>query len=196
MLALCRRAASGAPISIQLRQAPVRSFTRSGGSSASESAYDLVISEVMSNPLDEGTGEFIEIYNAGSTDVDLLYMVIWDGDALDTLFGYTSIYDTILAPGEYAVILDSNYAGEYTIPADALLLTADDSTLGSGLSTDDMVALYEAGGTALIDSFSFPTNPGNGTSIEKVDLGGGDMSSNWAASTCSAGSSPGSSSCP
>ncbi|MDP2310807.1 MAG: lamin tail domain-containing protein [Pseudomonadota bacterium] len=167
----------------------------SGGSSATESSYDLVISEVMSNPLDESTGEFVEIYNAGSTDVDLLYMVIWDGDAVDTIFGYGDIYNTVLGPGEYAVILDSNYAGEYSIPGDALVLTADDSTIGSGLSTDDSFYLYESGGTALIDGYSFPTNPGNGTSVQKVDLAGGDTSSNWSASTCSSGSSPGSATC-
>lgn len=167
----------------------------SGGSSASESTYELVLSEILANPLDESTGEFIEVYNAGSTDVDMLYMVIWDGDALDTIFGYSDIYDTVLAPGQYAVILDSNYAGQYSIPAGALVLTADDSTIGSGLSTDDDVSLYESGGTALIDSFNFPTNPGNGISVDKVDLAAGDTSSNWATSTCAGGSSPGSSSC-
>ena len=167
----------------------------SGGSSATESSYELVISEVLANPLDESTGEFIEIYNAGSTDIDLLYFVIWDGDALDTLFGYADIYDTVLAPGQYAIILDSDYAGQYSIPSDALVLTADDSTLGSGLSTDDAITLYESGGTALIDGYSFPSNPGNGISSEKIDLASGDGSSSWADSTCSGGSSPGAASC-
>jgi hypothetical protein len=166
-----------------------------GASAGDESGFDLVITEVMSNPLDEGTGEFVEIYNAGSSDVDLLYMVIWDGDALDTVFGWSDLYDTVLAPGEYAIVLDADYAGEYDIPADALVLTADDATIGSGLSTDDPVYLYEAGGTALIDSYTHPTNPGNGKSVSRVDVDGADTAANWAATSCASGSSPGSGAC-
>jgi hypothetical protein len=102
----------------------------------------------------------------------------------------------VLAPGEYAVILDADYAGQYTIPAGALILTADDSTLGSGLATNDPVSLYEGDGVAIVDSFSFPTDPGNGKAIERVSLSAGDVSTNWTTSTCSAGSSPGGATCP
>jgi hypothetical protein len=167
-----------------------------GSSGSAESSWDILITEVMANPLDESTGEFIELYNNGSTSVDLLYAVIWDGDALDTIFGFTDIYDAVLAPGEYAVILDADYAGQYTIPAGALILTADDSTLGSGLATNDPVSLYEGDGVAIVDSFSFPTDPGNGKAIERVSLSAGDVSTNWTTSTCSAGSSPGGATCP
>jgi len=161
---------------------------------AAESDLQLVISEIMSNPLDEDTGEFVEIYNAGSGDIDLLWYVIYDGDALDTIIGYTDYYDTIIEPGQYAVILDAEYASEYSIPSDALQLTTDDTSVASGLSTNDPVYLYEDNAVSLIDSFSYPDNPGNGTSIEKIDLAGGDTESNWAAaSTCSA--SPGDVNC-
>jgi parallel beta-helix repeat protein len=162
---------------------------------ASVSALDLVISEVMSNPLDEDTGEFVEIYNAGSDDVDLLWFVVYDGDALDTIIGLVEYYDTVLVPGQFAVILDAEYAGDYPdMPADTLLLTTDDTTIASGLSTNDPVYLYESNAVSLIDSFSYPENPGNGISIEKIDLAGGDTEDNWAAPTnCS--SSPGDVSC-
>jgi len=163
---------------------------------ASQSALELVISEVMANPEDEDTGEFVEIYNAGSGSIDLLWFVLYDGDALDTLVGYTDYYDTIIEPGQYAVILDAEYAGEYAIPTDALLLMTDDTSVASGLSTNDPVYLYEDNSVSLIDSFSYPDNPGNGISIEKVDLAGGDASDNWAASTCASGSSPGELNCP
>ncbi len=166
--------------------------TGSGGSSS----YDLFITEVMANALDEDTGEFIEIYNAGSTDVDLLNFVLWDGDAADTLIGYTSYFDTILPAGGTAIILDGEYAGEYSIPSSTLLLTTDDDTLGSGLATTDPISLYEAGASALVDSFSFPSNPGNGISIERIDPTGDDVSSNWQDSPCAGGSSPGQLSCP
>lgn len=168
----------------------------SGSSGSAESTYDLVISEVMANPLDESTGEFVEVYNAGSVAIDMLYMVLWDGDALDTIFGWSDIYDTVLEPGEYAIILDSGYAGQYTIPADALVLTVDDTTVGSGLSTNDPVYLYESNGVSLIDSYTFPSDPGNGKSITRVDLDAGDTSANWTASTCTSGSSPGQGTCP
>ena len=168
-----------------------------GSSSSSESLYDLVITEVMSNPLDENTGEFVEVYNNGSTAVDMLYMVIWDGDALDTIFGFTDIYDTVLDPGEYAVILDVNYAGDYSaIPSSALILTVDDSSIGSGLSTNDPLSLYESDGASLIDTYSYPTDAGNGKSIEKTSIAAGDVASNWVKSTCSTGSSPGQGTCP
>lgn len=168
-----------------------------GSSGATESLYDLVITEIMSNPLDESTGEFIEIYNNDTTSIDLLYMVVWDGDALDTVFGFTDIYDTILAPGEYAVILDVNYAGDYSaIPTGALILTVDDSNIGSGLSTNDPVYLYESDGASLIDSYSYPTDAGNGKSIVKTSIAAGDTAANWVKSTCSTGSSPGQGTCP
>ncbi len=162
---------------------------------AAISDYELVLSEVMSNPVDESTGEFLEIYNAGGDTVDLLYMVVYDGDAADTIFGWSDPYDTLLAPGQYAVILDADYAGEYSIPKDALVLVTDDATVGSGLSTSDEVYLLEADASTLIDSYTFPFNAGNGYSVEKVDLAAGDSGDNWAASECPSGSSPGDAAC-
>ncbi|MBW1879967.1 MAG: hypothetical protein JRJ84_16515, partial [Deltaproteobacteria bacterium] len=47
----------------------------------------------------------------------------------------------------------------------------------------------------LLDSYTFPTNPGNGFSIEKKALLGGDVEDNWEASTCGSGSSPGEPGC-
>jgi hypothetical protein len=166
--------------------------TSTGGSASS---LDLVLTEIMSNPLTESTGEFVEIYNAGSDSIDLLYFVLYDSDAIDTILGYTDIYDTVLEPGGYAVILDADYDGVYSIPSDALLLTTDDSTIGSGLATNDEVYLLEDNGSSLIDSYTFTSNPGNGISVEKVDLSAGDASDNWEASDCASGSSPGDASC-
>jgi hypothetical protein len=161
----------------------------------SESAHEVYITEVMSNALDEDTGEFIELYNAGSTAVDLLGFVLYDGDAVDTLEGWSSYYDTVLEPGAYAVVLDAEYAGEYSLPADALLLVTDDTTIGSGLATNDPVYLFESGAVALVDSFTSTADPGNGVSLEKDDLTGADSATNWSGSTCASGSSPGQANC-
>ncbi len=167
----------------------------STGPSVSDLYGDLIITEVMSNALTESTGEFIELYNAGSSDIDLLYFIVYDGDAVDTVFGYSDPYDTVLGAGEYAVILDADYASEYSIPSGTLLLVTDDSTIGSGLATNDPVYLYEDNAVSFIDSYSFPFDAGNGFSVERVDLGVGDTADNWASSECATGSSPGSTHC-
>ena len=156
----------------------------------------ILITEVMANADDEDTGEYVEIYNYGKYAVDLSNFVLWDGDQIDLIFGYYSLNDTVLWPGEYAVILDNEYAGDYPhLDPFALLLTTGDSTVGSGLSTNDGVWLFEPDGTTLIDSFTSPSNPGNAISIEKRDLLGGDVLSNWQASTCPEGNSPGAPNC-
>ncbi len=165
------------------------------GPTVSDLYGSLVITEVMSNAITESTGEFVELYNAGSTDIDLLYYVLYDGDAADTIFGFSDPYDTILGAGEYAVILDSGYDGVYTIPSGTLLLVTDDATIGSGLATNDPVYLYEDNAVSFIDSYSFPFDAGNGYSVEKVDIPTGDTAGNWAASDCAAGSSPGATHC-
>ena len=86
--------------------------------------------------------------------------------------------------------------GEYDIPADALWLTTDDTTIGSGLATTDEISLYEDDAASLVSTFMSPWNPGNAISDEIIDLTGGDTSSNWQASACDSGSSPGQSDCP
>lgn len=166
-------------------------------SAGGTSVYDIVITEVMSNADVESTGEFVELYNNGTTAVNLLSWVIYDGDAADTLFGFSSLYDTTLEPGQYAIILDANYAGDYgSLPSDALLLTTDDSNIGSGLSTDDPIYLFEADALTAVDQFTHPWDPGNGVAIERVDISAEDSATNWRKSLCSSGSSPGQGTCP
>ncbi|HCH64448.1 MAG TPA: hypothetical protein DFR83_16700 [Deltaproteobacteria bacterium] len=170
----------------------------SGSSSAAaESSVDILITEIMANADTESTGEFIELYNNGTTDVDMLYWVVYDGDAVDTILGFSDPFDTILEAGEYAIILDADYAGEYpSIPSDTLILTTDDSTIGSGLATSDPIYIFEDNAISLVDSFSYPDNPGNAVSIERQDISTGDEAANWSASNCSTGSSPGQGTCP
>ncbi len=158
---------------------------------SSDYAGLLLINEVMANPETESTGEFVELVNVGPDPIDLAGMILYDGDADDPLEGYSDPTDTVLDAGGYALILDAGYAGEYTIPSGTLLLTTDDNAICSGLATSDPIELYDSDGVTLIDSFSFPGDPGNGVSIDRVDTGIGDVESNWAASDCGTGSSPG-----
>jgi|GEM_PF-974385 len=163
-----------------------------GGGPAPGDAVALVISEVMANALDEDTGEFVEIYNAGPDPVDLAGYRIDDGDKDEVLQAYQG-GSTLLASGEYAVILDAEYADDYAIPAGTVLLTTFNTTIGSGLSTNDPIVLRAPNRTAALSTFAFPFNPGNGVSAERQDLTGPDQPGNWSASTC--GASPGQVNC-
>ncbi len=151
--------------------------------STTSSSLSLVISEVMANALDEDTGEYIEIVNTGTSDVDLGDLVLFDGDASDTLLGMTDPADTILPPDGIAVILDPEYAGEYTIPATALLLVPDDTSIGSGLATNDPIQLLEADGVTVVSSYSHPFNPGNGVSVERTAADALDEAASWVAAS-------------
>ena len=166
----------------------------SGQVGDADSDYDVLITEVMSNPLVESTGEYVELYNAGTDPVDLAGAVLWDGDATDPLQGYADPTDTILAAGGWAVVLDSGYAGQYSIPGDALLLTTDDAAIASGLALDDTVTLFEADGVTVMGAFSWPLDAGDGVSVQRLDLLEDDVESNWAAGTC--GPTPGAPNCP
>ncbi len=167
----------------------------SAGVIAPNDPTPLRITEILANAANEQTGEIVELWNSGTEDIDAAGLVIADDDSSDSLLGYNS-GDTIIPAGGTAVIVDPSYAGQYIIPADVILLTTGDLTIGDGLSNaSDPVNLFDTDGTTLLDSFSFPSDPGNGNSIEKVDYSVGDVSSNWAASTCPIGHSVGRLSC-
>jgi len=165
-----------------------------GEAGGGDSDLDVVITEVMSNPVVESTGEYVELYNDGPDPVDLAGFELWDGDATDPLEGLLDPTDTVLEPGAWAVILDSQYDGAYAIDADALLLTTDDAAIASGLALDDELVLFEPDGTTVVSTFSWPMNAGDGNSIERLDLGQGDEEANWGAAAC--GPTPGAANCP
>ncbi len=155
--------------------------------------FTFVINEVMANPLDEDTGEFVELLNSGAEPLDAAGLVLDDGDASDVLIGLDG-GPTVVAPGALAVVLDPEYAGEYPLPEGLVLLRPGDTTLGSGLAVRDPVTLRAPDGVMVVSTFSFPFNPGNGRSAERVD-DRGDVEGNWVASPCAGGSSPGRRNC-
>jgi len=164
-------------------------------SSASTGARKpLVITEVMTNPLDEDRGEFVELLNRGTDPVDAAGLILSDGDAVDALVGWQG-GPTVVPPGGYAIILDAEYAAGYDLPETAVKLATGDTTLGSGLALDDELRLYEPNGVVVVDTFRFPFNPGNGRSAERVDVRAFDTAANWKASTCATGASPGRDNC-
>lgn len=105
---------------------------RPQGSAPDRGAYELivpvssagiVISEVMANPVDEDRGEFVEVYNSSTVPFDLAGTFLSDGDVVDIVVAIGG-GSTVVGPGEYAVILDSEYAGGYGIPTSGCDLDA------------------------------------------------------------------------
>ena len=87
--------------------------------------------------LDEASGEFVELVNLSDQPRDAAGLVLSDGDSVDVLIGYQG-GPTVIDPGGYGLILDPDYADEYTIPGAAVLLTvASSTTLGNGLATTE-----------------------------------------------------------
>jgi len=151
----------------------------------------IIINEVMANALDEDTGEFIELYNTGDEPVDVIGLKFTDGDATDIIQPFHKDGEGTIPPKGYGVILDSEYAGQYQIPATAVLLTTKNTTLGNELTTNDPIILFEEEPENPIDTYLHPFNPGNGISVEKLNPFLGDQPDNWKASRDVSGSTPG-----
>ncbi len=137
----------------------------------------ILFSEIMANPLDESTGEFIELYNASDSPVDLNGWVLNDlVDVKDTVKDYTGTFDvgvagTTVAPHAFALVVDPDYAGQYNDLIEAradlatlVILTVDDPTLGNGLgNSSDTIALTSADGLYHI-THSWASDTANGFS--------------------------------
>jgi len=187
----------------------------------------IAITEVMADPrgitgshYPEDRNEFVELYNAGDTAIDLLDWTIDDGDAVDKIRAWTDssilnpgslrLGTTLLDPHCYAVILDPEYTdtmplGGYVQPyhfgANALILTVGNTTIGDELQSNDPVTLAASAAYGFADTStfgtpwdpndSFPHDAGDGISWERIDLAGPDTVSNWVPCRDTAGCTPG-----
>jgi hypothetical protein len=152
----------------------------------------VVINEVMANPLDEDTGEFVELYNNGLTDVDINGWLLIDTS--DSLEDYTGINDrglsgTTIPANGYAIVVDKEYAGEYNDYIDnnvnlneVIMITIDDTTFGSNELTNSGDTVLVSDNIAYVSSFTWTSDVGNGISWEKIDHLGFNLASNWQAS--------------
>ncbi|MEO0073549.1 MAG: lamin tail domain-containing protein [candidate division WOR-3 bacterium] len=188
------------------------------------SASPVVITEVMANPRG-GTGahgpedrnEFVEICNISGRAVDLLDWTLDDGDSRDRLVPWADssilaageslvIGTTWLLPGQYAVILDSEYTdtspvGGYVQPysfgSGCLILTVGNTTIGNGLAGNDPLIIASpygdttTFGTPFDTTDKLPRDAGDGFSWERIDLSQPDMADNWAVCPGSSGCTPG-----
>jgi len=147
----------------------------------------VILTEVMFNPRgNENAYEFIEIYNAGATDsISLAGWKIGDQTETDLLVSPDALFK--LAPGQFAVVLDPGYFQttalyDSLIPAQALILTIDDNSFGSGglsNSTAETVVLLDAAGNTMA-RYTYSLDNPDGISDEKIFLNADDSPGNWA----------------
>ncbi|MBN2621023.1 gliding motility-associated C-terminal domain-containing protein [candidate division WOR-3 bacterium] len=189
----------------------------------------IVITEVMSNVRgsESGTGspgdrnEYVELYNVSSDTIDLATFFIddfdgsnpdsvcaWEDDSILIKYPGVRIHDTRLSPHSYALILDREYTSTntsggyvqpYFFPDSTLILTTDDTSIGSnGIQNNDPLIVYSIA-EACTSSFgtphdsldNFPFDPGDGISWERIDIAMPDQPINWHPSVDTAGCSPG-----
>lgn len=116
------------------------------------SSGNVVINEVMANPITSTTGEFIELYNDGA-EIDLSKWYFKDNISKDTFIIFTKKSfgqsdDFKLKANSYALILDPDYINDYDdfltkhFHSGDLILTVANTALGNGLGDNDEVTLY------------------------------------------------------
>ncbi|MEO0225698.1 MAG: hypothetical protein ABIL05_01970 [candidate division WOR-3 bacterium] len=163
--------------------------------------------------------EFVEIFNILNDTIDLRNYYIYDFDPAraDEIYPWTDstilikypnirIGDTKFYPQTFALILDRDYTrpdtGQYLqpyqIPDGTLIVTTDDHTICDGLSSKDPIIIYSADlacttsfGTPYNPSDTIPFDPGDGISLERVEIDQPDSINNWWPSLDSSGSTPG-----
>lgn len=147
----------------------------------------VVFSEIMFDPEGpENTDEFVEVFNLSESDAfDLSGWRLGDGSGDDLIVDAGR--GLLLLPRHFAVILDSDYQGHSTtydslIPKEALILSIEGSTLGSGglsNSKSETVMLSDNMGRKVCQ-YAYSIGNQSGFSDEKVDLSGPDSTFNWA----------------
>jgi hypothetical protein len=157
-------------------------------------AQPVRITEVLSNPTEaqggQKAGEFVEVFNAGDTPVDLKGWSVADRDARDALLPFRANGSTLLPPRSFGLILDADYKDGFDIPPETTLFKPENAAIGNGLSTTDVVRLLDGSGT-LVDTFTPPSAARSGVSFERVNVDAPDSPENWQHSTDLSGATPG-----
>ncbi|RKY56103.1 MAG: hypothetical protein DRP93_02050 [Candidatus Neomarinimicrobiota bacterium] len=89
----------------------------------------ILLNEFMIDPDNDNTGEFVEIYNAGDSLVNMSAFLFCDAQDTDAVIPYP---DSLLLPGHYGLILDPDYSHEYDylIPDSITCFSINDSRFG------------------------------------------------------------------
>ncbi|MBL7924923.1 MAG: lamin tail domain-containing protein [Bacteroidia bacterium] len=156
---------------------------------------DLQISEVLFNPVEEGS-DFVEIYHAGKHGVDLSQLRIGHADVLtgstDDVMPF-SVHQRLLFPGQYAVVSTRamDIVQRYRVMDRRMLIESD---LPSFNDDEGVVVLLTASLQELErfhykDDFHFPLlDDPEGVSLERISpLRPAGDSSNWHSASSSCG---------
>jgi hypothetical protein len=147
----------------------------------------LIINEIMYNP-GPGEGEWIEIFNAQSSDVSLMNWKISDQDTMHRveLFNSSNI---IPAGGYFVIASDSSMFWRYSEFTERIRVS---SKFPSFNNDSDSVILYDPSGNR-IDEVTYYSRWGNekGISLERIDpRRGSNDGSNWHSSISTKGATP------
>ncbi|MBI5474016.1 MAG: lamin tail domain-containing protein [Ignavibacteriae bacterium] len=158
----------------------------------------LVINEVMYAPFSE-SAEYVELYNASPTDIDLAQWKIRDRLVSGSSNEFKLCSATrMLHPGEYFVLASDSSLRRTFPPVDARLCTiVSQSSLSFNNDGDDVVLIDAAG--LVIDSVRYAPawhNPNvidkSGRSLEKINpLLPSNGARNWTTCALSVGGTPG-----
>lgn|GEM_PF-2635814 len=107
------------------------------------------ITEVMFNPMDENTGEFVEVSYFGEVEADLSGLMIGDAGDVDYLVDFQGEHDRgneglKVGPGGVILVVDTDYDGQYNHFFDdyevdlsnVWMVTVADGRIGNGLGND------------------------------------------------------------
>jgi len=147
----------------------------------------IILTEVMYDPSGpDRSDEYVEIYNHGASPVDLSGWQVGDGASFDTFVEVVAA-GLVLQPQQYGVILDPDYFSDSSstynqlIPPEALILTIEGSTFGSGglsNNSDEAIVLVNAAFDTL-QRYTYSTGNASGHSDEKIELTEDNSVQNW-----------------
>jgi len=146
---------------------------------------DLIINEVMFNPLTNGS-DYVEIYNRSEKILDLndVYVANWDDDSIANFKNVTSVQRLIL-PGEYVLLTEdsTDIQTDFSIYGIGTFLEMDLPTYN-----DDSGSVYLLNiDSSIIDYFHYDEDmhydlitDENGKSLERITFDGGmNNPDNW-----------------
>jgi hypothetical protein len=141
----------------------------------------------------ESGGEYVEVANLGTGDLDLAGYSLAKRTATGKLVrcAIAETGATLVPPGGHALVVGGAYDGRYALPHGTALVRCGATALDGGLSNELPVALAlldGAGSTVSTAGLVEPVERCGAGSLERIHPAGPDSASNW---TCPGTRSPG-----
>ncbi len=149
---------------------------------AGDLAPRIVLTEVLANPAGpEPAQELVELLNLEPVPVSLAG---WSLDDNDDGIGRAELPDAVLPPGQLAVVVGPKFdpaLQDPPLPAGALLVRLGQTIGQAGLANSGEPLVLRDPQGQLVSSYLgvLPGKPGQGRSIERVQVSGCDVADNW-----------------